>query len=66
MDIIANIPIENNINTNNCFLLENIVKQLLYKYKYRHVSEKGGTEYYECDIEYIKNIIKIGISKNNK
>lgn len=46
-------------NTNNCFLLENIVKQLLYKYKYRHVSEKGGTEYFECDIEYIKNIIKI-------
>ena len=46
-------------NTNNCFLLENIVKQLLYKYKYRHVSEKGGTEYFECDVEYIKNIIKI-------
>jgi hypothetical protein len=46
-------------NTNNCFLLENVVKQLLYKYKYRHVSEKGGTEYYESDIEYIKNIIKI-------
>ena len=42
-------------NTNNCFLLENVVKQLLYKYKYRHVSEKGGTEYYESDIEYIKN-----------
>ena len=46
-------------NTNNCFLLENIAKQLLYKYKYRHVSEKGGTEYFECDVEYIKHIIKI-------
>jgi hypothetical protein len=46
-------------NTNNCYLLENITKQLLYKYKYRHVSEKGGTEYFQCDIEYIKNIIKI-------
>lgn len=46
-------------NTNNCYLLEHIIKQLLYKYKYGHESEKGGTEYYQCNIEYIKYVIKI-------
>lgn len=45
--------------THNCYLLESIVKQLLYKYRYGHESEKGGTEYYQANIEYIKNIIKI-------
>jgi hypothetical protein len=44
--------------THNCYLVENITKQLLFKFKYGNESSQGGTEYFKCNLDYIKNIIK--------
>jgi hypothetical protein len=44
--------------THNCYIVENITKQLLFKFQYGNESSQGGTEYFKCNLEYIKNIIK--------